>query len=117
MHLAARNGHARAIRLLAAHNGYVNARDKVSVCVHTSCDCESVYVVCMYVCMIVCVRMRACERVCYHVNVCMCACVHACYCIIFVCVYACVSVCAHITVYTAILLYRSILHGRELVWP
>ena len=54
MHLAARNGHPRAIRLLAAHNGYVNACDKVSVYVRLSCDCESVYIV------RVCVRMCAC---------------------------------------------------------
>ena len=37
MHLAARNGHPRAVRLLAAHKGYVNACDKVSVCVYIYC--------------------------------------------------------------------------------
>ena len=45
MHLAARNGHTGAIRLLAAHNGDVNAHDKVCVCV----------CVCAYVCVCVCV--------------------------------------------------------------
>ena len=45
MHLAARNGHTGAIRLLAAYNGDVNAYDKVCVCMRA----------CVCVCTCVCV--------------------------------------------------------------